>query len=140
MTDDNEPEDRDLLVRMDGGDEQAMTELFTRHRERLRRMIRLRLDRRLQGRIDSSDVLQDMYRGALQRRGRPRIGRTQTAASNRYIRALDRLKEMLKAMPGLLERELGRAPNGRHSRGTASRTEGPWTTTPPPRCSIRSRR
>ena len=38
-----------------------MTELFTRHRERLRQMIRLRLDRRLQGRIDSSDVLQDTY-------------------------------------------------------------------------------
>jgi RNA polymerase sigma-70 factor (ECF subfamily) len=61
MTDENEPEDRDLLVRLDGGDERAMTELFTRHRERLRRMIRLRLDRRLQGRIDSSDVLQDAY-------------------------------------------------------------------------------
>jgi RNA polymerase sigma-70 factor, ECF subfamily len=61
MTDDNEPEDRDLLVRLDGGDERAMTELFTRHRDRLRRMIRLRLDRRLQGRIDLSDVLQDAY-------------------------------------------------------------------------------
>ncbi len=61
MNDENAPEDRDLLARLDGGDEQAMTELFTRHRERLRRMIRLRLDRRLQGRIDSSDVLQDTY-------------------------------------------------------------------------------
>ena len=49
MTDDNGPEDRDLLVRLDGGDERAMTELFMRHRERLRQMIRLRLDRRLQG-------------------------------------------------------------------------------------------
>jgi RNA polymerase sigma-70 factor, ECF subfamily len=61
MIDDNEGEDRDLLARLKGGDEQAMTELFTRHRERLRRMIRLRLDRRLQARIDSSDVLQDAY-------------------------------------------------------------------------------
>jgi RNA polymerase sigma-70 factor, ECF subfamily len=61
MTDQDEPEDHDLLVRLDGGDEQALTDLFTRHRERLRRMIRLRLDRRLQGRIDSSDVLQDAY-------------------------------------------------------------------------------
>jgi hypothetical protein len=34
-TDLNEPEDRDLLVRLDGGDEEAMTELFSRHRERL---------------------------------------------------------------------------------------------------------
>ena len=61
MTDDNEAEDRDLLDRLERGDEQAMTELFARHRERLRRMIRLRLDRRLQARIDSSDVLQDTY-------------------------------------------------------------------------------
>jgi RNA polymerase sigma-70 factor, ECF subfamily len=61
MTDDNDAEDRDLLDRLERGDDQAMTELFTRHRERLRRMIRLRLDRRLQARIDSSDVLQDAY-------------------------------------------------------------------------------
>jgi RNA polymerase sigma-70 factor, ECF subfamily len=61
MSDENLRDDDDLLVRLEGGDEQALTELFTRHRERLRRMIRLRLDRRLQGRIDSSDVLQDSF-------------------------------------------------------------------------------
>jgi RNA polymerase sigma-70 factor, ECF subfamily len=53
--------DGDLLLRIEGGDDRAMTEMFTRHRERLRQMIRLRLDRRLQGRIDSSDVLQDTF-------------------------------------------------------------------------------
>src|SRR5262249_37693616 len=36
-------------------------ELFSCHRGRLRQMIRLRLDRRLQGRVDPSDVLQDAY-------------------------------------------------------------------------------
>jgi RNA polymerase sigma-70 factor, ECF subfamily len=61
MTDENLRDDDDLLLRLEGGDERALTELFARHRERLRRMIRLRLDRRLQGRIDSSDVLQDTY-------------------------------------------------------------------------------
>jgi RNA polymerase sigma-70 factor (ECF subfamily) len=61
MGDQNERDDDDLLLRLESGDERAMTDLFTRHRERLRRMIRLRLDRRLQGRIDSSDVLQDAY-------------------------------------------------------------------------------
>ena len=61
MSDLDERGDGDLLVRIEGGDERAVTELFTRHRERLRQMIRLRLDRRLQGRIDSSDVLQDTY-------------------------------------------------------------------------------
>jgi RNA polymerase sigma-70 factor (ECF subfamily) len=61
MTDENEREDDDLLVRLEGGDARALIDLFTRHRERLRRMIRLRLDRRLRRRIDSSDVLQDAY-------------------------------------------------------------------------------
>ena len=61
MDTENRLNDDDLLRRLEGGDERALTELFTRHRERLRRMIRLRLDRRLQGRIDSSDVLQEAY-------------------------------------------------------------------------------
>ena len=69
MSNENVREDDDLLVRLEGGDERALTELFTRHRERLRRMIRLRLDRRLQGRIDLSDVLQDTYL-EVDRRGR----------------------------------------------------------------------
>jgi RNA polymerase sigma-70 factor, ECF subfamily len=61
MTDQHERDDHDLLIRLEGGDERALAELFARHRERLRRMIRLRLDRRLQGRLDLSDVLQDTY-------------------------------------------------------------------------------
>jgi RNA polymerase sigma-70 factor (ECF subfamily) len=35
--------------------------LLERHRPRLRRMIALRLDQRLQGRIDASDVIQEAY-------------------------------------------------------------------------------
>jgi RNA polymerase sigma-70 factor, ECF subfamily len=69
MTDENMRDDNDLLLRLEGGDERALTELFTRHRERLRRMIRLRLDRRLRGRIDSSDVLQDAYLEVARRAG-----------------------------------------------------------------------
>ena len=51
----------DLLRRVQYGDERALIALFTRYRHRLRRMVRLRLDRRLQGRIDPSDVLQEAY-------------------------------------------------------------------------------
>jgi RNA polymerase sigma-70 factor (ECF subfamily) len=40
---------------------EGLTALFVRHRERLRRMVRLRLDRRLLGRLDPSDVLQEAY-------------------------------------------------------------------------------
>jgi RNA polymerase sigma-70 factor, ECF subfamily len=50
-----------LLERALAGDEPALAALFDGYRERLRRMIRLRLDRRLSGRVDSSDVLQDAY-------------------------------------------------------------------------------
>jgi RNA polymerase sigma-70 factor (ECF subfamily) len=50
-----------LLQRALAGDESALAALFDGYRERLRRMIRLRLDRRLSGRVDSSDVLQEAY-------------------------------------------------------------------------------
>ena len=49
----------DLLRRAGAGDPRALAELFARYRGRLRRMVRLRLDRRLQGRVDPSDVLQE---------------------------------------------------------------------------------
>jgi RNA polymerase sigma-70 factor (ECF subfamily) len=61
MSDEDARDDDDLLRRLDLADERALVELFARHRERLRRMVRLRLDRRLQGRIDSSDVLQEAH-------------------------------------------------------------------------------
>jgi RNA polymerase sigma-70 factor, ECF subfamily len=51
----------DLLQRALAGDESALAVLFDGYRDRLRRMIRLRLDRRLTGRVDSSDVLQEAY-------------------------------------------------------------------------------
>jgi RNA polymerase sigma-70 factor, ECF subfamily len=51
----------DLLRRVRDGDQQAVAELFNRHRDRLRLMVRLRLDRRLQGRLDPSDVLQEAF-------------------------------------------------------------------------------
>src|SRR4051794_37104596 len=38
-------------------DVEGLTALFVRHRERLRRMVRLRLDRRLLGRVDPSETL-----------------------------------------------------------------------------------
>jgi RNA polymerase sigma-70 factor (ECF subfamily) len=51
----------DLLRRLAAGDPQAAAALFARYQGRLRQMIRLRLDRRLQGRLDPSDVLQEAY-------------------------------------------------------------------------------
>ena len=50
-----------LLQRAVGGDETSWGVLLTQHEERLRRMIAFRLDQRLQGRIDASDVIQEVY-------------------------------------------------------------------------------
>ena len=51
----------ELVRRAADGEESALADLFDRHRVRLKQMVRLRLDRRLQGRVDPSDVLQDAY-------------------------------------------------------------------------------
>lgn len=66
MTAIDEAADR-LLSRLVGGDEQALADLFSLHRERLWRMVNFRMDRRLLGRIDPDDVLQEAYLDAAQR-------------------------------------------------------------------------
>ena len=52
---------RELIQRAASEDPAAAGQLFDLHRERLRRMIRVRLDQRLQGRLDPSDVLQEAF-------------------------------------------------------------------------------
>ncbi len=51
----------DPIDRLRGGDRAALAALFDEHRDRLRRMVDLRLDARLRARLDASDVLQDAY-------------------------------------------------------------------------------
>ena len=56
------PDDVDteqLLARVSRGDAGARQQLLARHRERLCRMVAIRLDRRLAARIDPSDVVQE---------------------------------------------------------------------------------
>ena len=60
-------ENQILLERALGGDGGALAELFQRHRNRLEQMVRLRLDRRLQGRLDPDDVLQEAYLDVVRR-------------------------------------------------------------------------
>jgi RNA polymerase sigma-70 factor, ECF subfamily len=50
-----------LLRRAAQGDQAAWGALLVRSRDRLRRMVALRLDRRLQGRVDPSDIIQEAY-------------------------------------------------------------------------------
>jgi RNA polymerase sigma-70 factor (ECF subfamily) len=56
-----------LLARATSGDERALAELFSRYRDRMKRMVKLRLDRRLSGRIDPSDVVQEAFLEASKR-------------------------------------------------------------------------
>jgi RNA polymerase sigma-70 factor, ECF subfamily len=60
-----EIKDRDdttrLLSLASQGDQGAWGTLLARDRGRLSRMVALRLDRRLQGRIDASDVIQEAH-------------------------------------------------------------------------------
>jgi RNA polymerase sigma-70 factor (ECF subfamily) len=65
MTGDSSETSR-LLQRAAAGDQEGWGALLARHRDRLRRMVAIRLDQRLQGRIDPSDVLQEVYLEAQQ--------------------------------------------------------------------------
>ena len=47
--------------------QKLLGELFTRHRKKLRTLVALRLDQRLQGRIDPSDVVQEAFLEAARR-------------------------------------------------------------------------
>lgn len=64
---DESPELRALLERLDGGDVDALGGLFTIYQSKLRRMVDLRLDPRLNGRVSASDVVQEAYIDALKR-------------------------------------------------------------------------
>ncbi len=54
------------LERAARGDEAAWAEILAPYRDRLRRMVALRLDQRLKGRLDPSDVLQEAFLQAAQ--------------------------------------------------------------------------
>ena len=60
MADDERNTDELLRLGRDA-DPSAIEDLFSRHRERLERMIRLRLHPRLQSRLDAADVMQEVY-------------------------------------------------------------------------------
>ncbi|MCP4193478.1 MAG: sigma-70 family RNA polymerase sigma factor [Planctomycetaceae bacterium] len=51
---------RELLNGAKDGDDLAAGELLDRHREALRRMVAMRLDRRIQQRVDASDIVQEV--------------------------------------------------------------------------------
>jgi RNA polymerase sigma-70 factor (ECF subfamily) len=67
MTEDTGETDR-LLRAAAAGDRESWGALLTRHEQRLRRMVAFRLDQRLQGRLDPSDILQEVFLEAAEHR------------------------------------------------------------------------
>lgn len=62
-----ESNEGELVERLGSGDRSAVSEQLAAHRPRLKRLISLRMDPRLAGRIDASDVIQDAYLDATRR-------------------------------------------------------------------------
>jgi RNA polymerase sigma-70 factor, ECF subfamily len=56
-----------LIQQAAAGNQEAATSLFMRFHERLLRMIRLRMDHRLKGRVDAEDIVQEAYLDAAKR-------------------------------------------------------------------------
>ncbi len=50
----------ELLARAKAGNDDAINQLMDRHRNSLRQLVRMRLDQKIQNRIDISDVVQDV--------------------------------------------------------------------------------
>jgi RNA polymerase sigma-70 factor (ECF subfamily) len=79
-------ETNSLLRRAAEGDRDAVAAIFEPHRDRLEQMVRLRMDRRLRGRIDASDVLQETYLEVARRAGE--FAREPTTTVYIWLRAL----------------------------------------------------
>src|SRR5262245_55315537 len=107
MTASSDIDEADLLQRATAGDQQALALLFAHYRERLRRLVRLRLDRRVAGRVDTSDVLQDTYLDLARRF--PEYAAAPTVPFYIWLRALtgQRLVDLLRRHLGAQMRDAG---------------------------------
>ena len=57
----------EINLRLSEGDERALAELYSQHRARLWQIVQFRIDRRLAGRVDPEDILQEAYLDAAAR-------------------------------------------------------------------------
>lgn len=55
-----QPKTEELLAQAKGGDDSAVNQLMDRHRNSLRQLVRMRMDQKIQRRVDVSDVVQDV--------------------------------------------------------------------------------
>jgi RNA polymerase sigma-70 factor (ECF subfamily) len=104
----NDDETHTLVHQAVDGDDQAWERLVTDHRPRLRRMIALRIDRRLQGRVDPSDVIQESLIDAARRL--PEYAKNPSMPFFLWLRFLtgQRLMEQHRRHLGAQARDAGR--------------------------------
>ena len=62
-----EPSDSQVLERLRRDGDQGLAAVFAQYRDRLERMVALRMDPRVRGRLDPADVLQEVYLDASKR-------------------------------------------------------------------------
>ena len=67
MPNTSDPDTDELVTLAGDGDRGARSALLARHRDRLRRMVSVRMDPRLAARVDPSDVVQDALAEAARR-------------------------------------------------------------------------
>lgn len=101
-----------LLNRVRRGDDSARQRLFTRHRDRLRRMVAVRMDRRLAARVDPSDVVQEVLAEA--DRGLSDFAQRRPVPFYRWLRQLawDRLVELHRQHVRATKRSVNREQAG----------------------------
>src|SRR5262245_7449475 len=100
--------ERELRKRACGGYEDSWAALFDGHRDRLKRMVDLRLDRRLQGRIDPSDVIQESFLEAVH--GLPDYLKQPSCSVYLWLRGIvaHKLQELHRRHLGTKMRDAGR--------------------------------
>lgn len=63
----NSEETQELLQSAKLGDKQAVNALLERHRNAIKQMVHMRMDKKVAGRVDASDIVQDVMLDASQR-------------------------------------------------------------------------
>ena len=58
---DSRTNDEELIKQLVDGEQSALAKLFELNRYRLQRMIAVRMDQRLKGRVDEADILQEEF-------------------------------------------------------------------------------
>jgi RNA polymerase sigma-70 factor, ECF subfamily len=110
-----------LTERLQAGDADAAAELFAAYRDRLKRMIRLRLDGRLRGRLDDSDVLQEAFLD-IQRKADEFASRGMTAYLWMRLITAERLLVLHRHHLGAQMRDAGQEVSLRHGGSPAATT------------------